>query len=328
MRARAEDLAAFPMADLRPILGIMRVSGDGSRKGRAAANVEEQLRLQKTVLGERVKELQCLFTILRIYNAPGLSLRRTMGKLVDAIRAAWQFPDRTAVRIVIRGETATTRGFRESPWKLRCLLSVRGRRAGHVEVCYLGAKVDSARSPFLPTERRLLRAVAQLTENMLRRKDAEREMERTALRLQNQKRQLERKNIALKEVLATIEMEKRETRERISAEIGSTILPVLNALSKPGVPSDQRQRYAQIIERALAGIGSSSVRASLSGRARLSPREAEIADLVRGGATSKEIGRLLHVSETTVERHRHNIRRKVGIRGQKANLVTYLTERL
>jgi DNA-binding NarL/FixJ family response regulator len=111
----------------------------------------------------------------------------------------------------------------------------------------------------------------------------------------------------------------------ISADISSTILPLLRALGRQGVSAEQRQRYAAIIERGLIAI-SLPPRTTLIGPARLSPREAEIADLARNGAASKEVARLLHISETTVERHRHNTRRKVGICGQKVNLVTYLSE--
>ena len=45
----------------------------------------------------------------------------------------------------------------------------------------------------------------------------------------------------------------------------------------------------------------------------LSPRERQVAAQVREGRTSKEIGALLGISTATVERHRHNIRKKLGV---------------
>lgn len=162
---------------------------------------------------------------------------------------------------------------------------------------------------FLPTERRLLRAIAELTENMIMRKDAEREIKRTTSRLQEQKGQLERKNIALKEVLAQIEIEKREIREQLASGITSSVLPMVRKLGNKGVSAEQKDRYVRIIERDLEGFGSTVFRSLAGARMQLSPREIEIADLARGGASSKEIARLLHISGPTVERHRHNIRR-------------------
>jgi DNA-binding NarL/FixJ family response regulator len=46
--------------------------------------------------------------------------------------------------------------------------------------------------------------------------------------------------------------------------------------------------------------------------------------MIRNGLTSKEASELLHVSYKTLEAHRHNIRRKLGLCNQKVNLSAYL----
>lgn len=56
-----------------------------------------------------------------------------------------------------------------------------------------------------------------------------------------------------------------------------------------------------------AGIASDSARASLS------PREREVLQLLAEGLTSPQIGRRLFVATTTVETHRRNLMRKLGI---------------
>ncbi len=301
-------------------------SAIAARPGEGKA-IGEKLRDQRRTLAERVKELECLFATARLSSTPDLRMTRVLPALCSAVKAAWQSPERTEVRIRARSQEARTRRYRESPWKMRAPLLARGRAVGSIEVCYLGEPPCGSAGPFLPAERRLLRAVAELAGTMLVRAEAERESRRAAGRLQERKRQLERKNIALREVLGQIEMEKRSIREQVAAEIDASILPLVRALARPGVPVDQRQRYAELADRALRDIAAAGARPGPGTRARLSPREAEVAELVRRGATSKEIARMLHVAEATVERHRHNIRRKSGIGGQKVNLVTFLSER-
>ena len=56
----------------------------------------------------------------------------------------------------------------------------------------------------------------------------------------------------------------------------------------------------------------------------LSRSEFRIADLVRRGKTSKEIGSLLCISEKTVETHRRRIRKKLGLTNRKKNLFSHL----
>jgi DNA-binding CsgD family transcriptional regulator len=49
-----------------------------------------------------------------------------------------------------------------------------------------------------------------------------------------------------------------------------------------------------------------------------------VADLLRSGKTTKEIADNLCLSESTVLFHRNNLRAKLGLKGKKANLRTYL----
>ncbi len=55
---------------------------------------------------------------------------------------------------------------------------------------------------------------------------------------------------------------------------------------------------------------------------RLSPREREIVQLIAEGRTSKEVAVRLHISEKTVEAHRGNVLRKLGLRSA-VDLVRY-----
>jgi DNA-binding CsgD family transcriptional regulator len=56
----------------------------------------------------------------------------------------------------------------------------------------------------------------------------------------------------------------------------------------------------------------------------LTPREIQIAYLVKEGKSSREMAELLNVSMRTIESHRQKIRMKIGIKNGKANLRSQL----
>ena len=56
----------------------------------------------------------------------------------------------------------------------------------------------------------------------------------------------------------------------------------------------------------------------------LSPAEHRVAKLVKRGKSSQEIAEILNLSSRTVEWHRMNIRKKLGINDQKTSIYNYL----
>jgi len=63
-----------------------------------------------------------------------------------------------------------------------------------------------------------------------------------------------------------------------------------------------------------------------TGEEELTPREEEIVKLVAEAHTSREIAEILHLSEKTVENHRANAMRKLGMR-DRVELVRYAIRR-
>lgn len=56
----------------------------------------------------------------------------------------------------------------------------------------------------------------------------------------------------------------------------------------------------------------------------MTPQEIKVASLVKDGRTSKDIAKILDVSEATINFHRKNLRDKLGLKGKQANLRSYL----
>lgn len=137
-----------------------------------------------------------------------------------------------------------------------------------------------------------------------------------------QEQALERKNIALSEIIKQVNSEKRTLNKNIDANIEHILLPILKKI-KLMHPDNE---YIDLLKHRLENLTSLQGRIGIARRVNLSPREMEVCNLVRDGFTSKDIARLLNISYRTVEKHRKNIRRKLGISGKKINLFIFLTQ--
>jgi DNA-binding CsgD family transcriptional regulator len=87
---------------------------------------------------------------------------------------------------------------------------------------------------------------------------------------------------------------------------------------------ERQQAYASILETNLNDIVSPFCQSLSSKYLSLTPAEIQVANLVKQGRTAKEIAELLNLSASTVEFHKANIRKKIGIKNTKANLRSHL----
>ncbi len=141
--------------------------------------------------------------------------------------------------------------------------------------------------------------------------------------LRAQKIALEEKNVALREVLEQIEIEKKKIKDNVIKNVQDVFLPAFKKLKRKGSPFDKK--YLDVLEIGLEDLASSFGGKMAALDARLSPRETEIANLVRNGLNNKEIGAALNLSVKTVETHRSRIRSKLKLTKKSINLTSYLT---
>jgi DNA-binding CsgD family transcriptional regulator len=146
----------------------------------------------------------------------------------------------------------------------------------------------------------------------------ERELE---LQLQTQK--LEETNTALRVLLKAREEDKRELEEKVLANVKELITPYLKDLKNAGLDTRQKA-YLEIVESNLNDIISPFLHHLSSKYLNLTPREIQVATLVKEGKATKEIAEMLNLSMNAVDFHRKNIREKLGLKNKKANLRTHL----
>jgi PAS domain S-box-containing protein len=134
---------------------------------------KELMRDRTRDLGERAKELNCLFEISKLVQRSDISLEETLQGTVDIIPPGWQYPEVTCARITFNGREFRTENFRETAWRQTSDLIVNGERSGAVEVCYLQEKPQRDEGPFLEEERRLINAIAERLGRIVERMRAE-----------------------------------------------------------------------------------------------------------------------------------------------------------
>jgi len=134
---------------------------------------------------------------------------------------------------------------------------------------------------------------------------------------------LEEMNTALKVLLKKREEDKNELEEKVIYNIKEMVMPFLEKLEKTRLDTRQRT-YLEILDSNLEDIVSPFAKTLSTRYLNLTPSEIQIANLVKHGKTTKEIAELLSLSTRTIESHRDSIRKKLGIKNQKANLRTHL----
>jgi PAS domain S-box-containing protein len=136
-------------------------------------------------------------------------------------------------------------------------------------------------------------------------------------------RELKESNIALKVLLKQRENDRGELEAKILSNVKHLIMPYIEKLKKSRAMSDELA-YLNILKSNLNEIISPFAHKLSSDYFDLTPKELQIADLIKDGKQDKDIIELLHVSIDTVKFHRKNIRRKLGIYGKRTNLRNHL----
>lgn len=112
-------------------------------------------------LGERVKELTCLYDIATLARRPGIGLDELLSGIVAVLPPAWQYPDITSARIVLDGRVFPTEAFGEGLHRQSAPIVVNDTTRGTVEVVYTAPAPEMDEGPFLKEERSLIDEVAR-----------------------------------------------------------------------------------------------------------------------------------------------------------------------
>ena len=166
-------------------------------------------------------------------------------------------------------------------------------------------------------------STAGLTRDITTHERAEEELKKREREMEDKSRDLEEANIALKVLLRQREEDKSDLEEKVLSNVKELVEPHVEKLKKTRLTVEQIACVSSI-ETHLKDIISPFLRNLTSKYLCLTPREIQIANLIKEGKTSKEIAQLLHLSQGAIDFHRNNIRNKLGLKKKKTNLRSYL----
>jgi PAS domain S-box-containing protein len=154
-------------------------------------------------------------------------------------------------------------------------------------------------------------------------KKTEDELREREKELSSKTSHLEEMNAALRVLLEKREMDKGDLEEKVLLNVKQLITPFIEKLKRV-VDGMKQKAYLDVIEENLRSITSDFSRDLHFRYQNLTPTESQIAGLIRDGRTSKEIAGLMNLSDRTIESHRKNLRKKMGLKDKKVNLRTTL----
>ena len=142
-------------------------------------------------------------------------------------------------------------------------------------------------------------------------------------KVQERTAQLTDANAALRVLLSQRDEDKNQLEEKILSNVKSLIFPCIEQVRKSDL-SQNAASYLNLLESNLQSITSEFSLKLSSKYVGLTPKELEVAALIKEGKSTKDILPILGVSKATIDSHRNKIRTKLGIKSTNANLRSYL----
>lgn len=300
-------------------------------------------------LGERIKELACLYSISDITERRNVNLGEMLQTVAEVLPPSWQYPEITRGRIVFEGREYSTADFRETEWRIAAEITLDGTCQGSVEVFYVEERPELDEGPFLREERRLVDDIAIRLGRVIEQRRHDEMLQLSEERYRNLVERLADAVLIIDDNLISFanaamlvlvgarhkdEIIGHDFLEIIHADSRDLWIDTIRNQEEPDTWSPPIEiKLIRPNDHHIAVVEASAVRTGLGAESqfqlvlrdirerkqaearnlfdRLSMRERQIMEMVVQGETSKVIAIHLDISRKTVESHRANLIRKM-----------------
>ncbi|RDE18435.1 GAF domain-containing protein [Motiliproteus coralliicola] len=168
-----------------------------------------------------------------------------------------------------------------------------------------------------------LMLLQELEDNRQRQRQLEYSLEEQNLELTSQSTDLDETHTALRVLLRQHEQDRKAIRLEANEELTRLVLPYLERIEQEALSTTQSNCLARLRHQLSSTADQQSIATTL-----LSPTEQKIVRFIQQDKSSKEIADLMHLAKSTIDFHRKNIRKKLGLKSGSINLKSYLTSRV
>lgn len=155
------------------------------------------------------------------------------------------------------------------------------------------------------------------------RKKEEKPVKGKGMKPEDKYHRLEEKNEALNLLVKHKEAQKNEIEEKILTNVKELIHPYVEKMKQTSLDATQAV-YMEILEKHIQEIVSPFIVRLTSKYLKFTPKEIQVATLIKDGKTTKHIAKIMGVSKGAIDIHRNHIRAKLGLNNQKVNLRSFL----
>ncbi len=183
-------------------------------------------------------------------------------------------------------------------------------------------KLEEARENL---EQRVAERTAELSKTVTSLEEEIREHNLTSEKLNKRTLALQESTTALEVLLKKRDDEKAQYDTELNGKIEKMVRPYIDKLKETKLTYAQKN-IIELLEQNLVAIISPFLYSQLSLFFKLTAKEIQISNLIKQGLSTKEIASILEISTRTVETHRYQIRKKIGLKDNKKSLRKSLLE--